>query len=65
MNRRPAHYEYWLKDAKIGELQTIQPFFTYFNTDANSIRNNADIGGGGGLMDNSRSRQLPETSADA
>jgi hypothetical protein len=62
-NLRPAHYEYWLKDAKIGESQTIQPFFSYFNTDANNIRNNADIGGG--LMDSSRSPQLPETSADA
>jgi hypothetical protein len=64
MNRRPALYEHWLKDARIGESQTIQPFFSHFNTDANNIRNNADIGGG--LMDYSlRSPQLPETSADA
>jgi predicted dehydrogenase len=34
----------------IGELRTIQSFFSYFNTDANNIRNRADIGGGG-MMD--------------
>jgi predicted dehydrogenase len=34
----------------IGELRTIQSFFSYFNRDANNVRNQADIGGGG-LMD--------------
>lgn len=35
---------------KIGELRTIQSFFSYFNTDASNIRNQADIGGGA-MMD--------------
>jgi len=34
----------------IGELRTVQSFFSYFNTDAANVRNQADIGGGG-LMD--------------
>ena len=34
----------------IGELRTIQSFFSYFNDDPQNIRNQADIGGGG-LMD--------------
>ncbi len=34
----------------IGELRTMQSFFSYFNRDGNNIRNKADIGGGG-LMD--------------
>ncbi len=34
----------------IGELRTIQSFFSYFNDDPNNIRNMADFGGGG-LMD--------------
>ena len=34
----------------IGALRSIQSFFSYFNDDANNIRNMADIGGGG-LMD--------------
>jgi predicted dehydrogenase len=34
----------------IGELRTIQSFFSYFNDDPDNIRNRADIGGGG-LMD--------------
>ncbi len=34
----------------IGELRTIQSFFSYFNDDPANIRNQADIGGGG-LMD--------------
>lgn len=34
----------------VGELKTIQSFFSYFNTDPNNIRNMAEIGGGG-LMD--------------
>jgi predicted dehydrogenase len=37
-------------EGKIGQLRTIQSFFSYFNIDANNIRNKADIGGGG-MMD--------------
>ncbi len=35
---------------KVGKLRTIHSFFSYYNTDPNNIRNQADIGGGG-LMD--------------
>lgn len=35
---------------QIGELKTVHSFFSYFNADANNIRNQAGIGGGG-LMD--------------
>ena len=41
-NLRPAHYECWLKHAKIGEWQTIQPFFSYFNTDAITLEQYRD-----------------------
>jgi len=34
----------------VGELKTINSFFSYFNDDASNIRNRADVGGGG-LMD--------------
>jgi len=37
-------------EGKIGELRTIQTFFSYYNTNPDNIRNKADIGGGG-LMD--------------
>jgi len=37
-------------EGKIGQLRTMQSFFSYFNLDANNIRNQADIGGGG-MMD--------------
>lgn len=37
-------------DGEIGELRTIQTFFSYFNDDPDNIRNMADIGGGG-LLD--------------
>lgn len=46
----------WIKakelahDGSIGQLRTIQSFFSYFNDDPNNIRNRVDIGGGG-LMD--------------
>jgi predicted dehydrogenase len=44
----------WVKqrvsEGKIGELRTIQSFFSYYNSDPNNIRNKAD-NGGGGLMD--------------
>lgn len=34
----------------LGEVKSVQSFFSYFNADPNNIRNQADIGGGG-LMD--------------
>ncbi|MES2773811.1 MAG: Gfo/Idh/MocA family oxidoreductase [Bacteroidota bacterium] len=37
-------------DGRIGELKTIQSFFSYFNNDPSNIRNKKDIGGGG-VMD--------------
>jgi len=40
----------WIEEGKIGELQAIQSFFSYYNLDPDNIRNKADIGGGG-LMD--------------
>ena len=39
-----------VKEGGIGELKTIQSFFSYFNDDPQNIRNMAEIGGGG-LMD--------------
>lgn len=50
------HHPQWqrakqiVKNGGVGELRTIQSFFSYFNNDANNIRNQADMGGGG-LMD--------------
>lgn len=50
------HHPQWQKarqlvaSGKIGVLQTIQSFFSYYNTDPKNIRNMANIGGGG-LMD--------------
>ena len=50
------HHPQWqralqlVKEGKIGALQTIHSFFSYFNADPENIRNMADIGGGG-LMD--------------
>jgi len=47
----------WLKakslvsNGAIGEVRTIHSVFSYYNVDANNIRNKSDIGGGGGLMD--------------
>jgi predicted dehydrogenase len=40
----------WADSGKIGQLRTIQSFFSYYNDDPQNIRNRADIGGGG-LMD--------------
>lgn len=37
-------------EGEIGELRTIQSFFSYYNVDPGNIRNMADMGGGG-LMD--------------
>jgi predicted dehydrogenase len=50
------HHPQWVRAKAIvaaggvGELRTIQSFFSYFNDDPANIRNRADIGGGG-LMD--------------
>lgn len=50
------HHPQWQKtkslvdQGQIGDLKTIQSFFSYFNADPTNIRNKADIGGGG-LMD--------------
>ena len=50
------HHPQWQRarelvaDGKIGDLRTIQSFFSYYNVDPDNIRNKADIGGGG-LMD--------------
>lgn len=38
-----------LKEGSIGELKTIQSFFSYYNVDPNNIRNRFDVGGGGML----------------
>jgi predicted dehydrogenase len=50
------HHPQWVRAKEIvaqggvGELRTIQSFFSYYNTDPTNIRNMAEIGGGG-LMD--------------
>ncbi len=50
------HHPQWLRAKQIveaggiGELRTIQSFFSYFNEDAANYRNQAELGGGG-LMD--------------
>lgn len=50
------HHPRWIKVKEliqketIGELQTVQSFFSYYNVDPENIRNIADIGGGS-LMD--------------
>jgi predicted dehydrogenase len=36
----------WIAGGRIGELVSIQCAFSYFNRDANNIRNNKEIGGG-------------------
>ncbi len=38
-------------EGQIGELRTIQTTFSYFGNDPGNVRNQKDIGGGGGLMD--------------
>ncbi len=51
------HHPQWLaakvivSSGGIGRLATIQTFFSYYNDDPANIRNQADIGGGGGLFD--------------
>jgi predicted dehydrogenase len=50
------HHPQWQRarqlvaEGKIGDLRTIQSFFSYYNADPGNIRNMAEIGGGG-LMD--------------
>jgi predicted dehydrogenase len=50
------HHPQWqlakqlVAEGGIGELHTIQTFFSYYNVDANNIRNKPESGGGG-LMD--------------
>jgi len=50
------HHPQWVRakqlidEGKIGDLETIQSFFSYYNVDPENVRNKADIGGGG-LMD--------------
>jgi predicted dehydrogenase len=50
------HHPQWQRakkmvaEGKVGDLRTINSFFSYYNADPNNIRNQADIGGGG-LMD--------------
>ncbi len=50
------HHPQWQKakqlvtNGEIGELRTIQSFFSYYNIDPDNIRNKSEIGGGG-LMD--------------
>lgn len=39
-----------VEDGTIGELQTVESFFSYYNDDPHDIRNKSDMGGGG-LMD--------------
>jgi predicted dehydrogenase len=39
-----------VQDGKIGELRTIQSFFSYYNTDPKNIRNQVEAGGGA-MMD--------------
>jgi len=57
-----------IQDGAIGELKTVQSFFSYYNIDADNIRNKKEIGGGG-LMDlggycNSFSRFIFEKEPD-
>ena len=41
------HAKTLVKEGRIGELQTIQSFFSYYNVDPGNIRNQKDTGGGG------------------
>ncbi len=47
------HHPQWrlalklVKEKEIGDLRTIQSFFSYFNDDPKNIRNNSAMGGGG------------------
>jgi predicted dehydrogenase len=53
MYRHHPQWQYaWraVQGGQVGDLRTIQTFFSYYNDDPQNIRNMADIGGGG-LMD--------------
>jgi predicted dehydrogenase len=41
----------FVREGRIGQLRTIHTDFSYYNDDPQNIRNQFDIGGGGGLMD--------------
>jgi predicted dehydrogenase len=47
----PQWQQSWkmVNEGKIGQLRTIQSFFSYYLDDANNIRNIAEVGGGGML----------------
>jgi predicted dehydrogenase len=38
-------------EGALGDLRTIQTFFSYYGDDPMNVRNQKDLGGGGGLMD--------------
>jgi predicted dehydrogenase len=40
-----------VRSGRIGQLTTIQTFFSYFGDDPMNVRNQKELGGGGGLMD--------------
>jgi predicted dehydrogenase len=44
------HAKKLVREKQIGELRTIQSFFSYYNTDPNNIRNKPEAGGGA-MMD--------------
>lgn len=44
------HAKKFIADGKIGDLKTVQSFFSYYNIDQNNIRNLKEAGGGG-IMD--------------
>ena len=47
------HHPQWqrareiVRSGEIGDVRSVQTFFSYFNDDAGNVRNQADIGGGG------------------
>jgi len=51
------HHPQWIRakelatNGQIGELRTVHSFFSYYSVDSANVRNMADLGGGGGLMD--------------
>ena len=51
------HHPQWVKarelalGGQIGDLRTVNSFFSYYDVDPLNVRNMGDIGGGGGLMD--------------
>lgn len=51
------HHPQWRRSRQIvetgdiGKLVTVQTFFSYYNDDPANIRNQAELGGGGGLFD--------------